>query len=161
MGLFTVDHHHYYHLDQATAEALVQIKVDVGALQRMMRNHMIDTSKLLAVVAREQTDNDSLRALVAANTAAWDQVAIELKKATDALANQGANTTDLVALQATIDKASDDLSLDSDKTEKALAANIRPAPVPDPAPTPPAAAPTDGPAPLAGTGETPPASDPA
>lgn len=167
MSLFTITHRHVHHFDHAAAEALGEVRTSLGSIDNKLRTIMLDTSKLLAAVAREKTDNDSLRALVEANTKAITQLSADLATA---IANN-----DPVAMQKVqddLDKAATDLSVDSDKTEAALAANVSPpstttpappAPSPvDSSPATPAPAPTDtsapadpnAPAPLAGTGPT-------
>jgi hypothetical protein len=55
--------HHHFHFHGADAAALAALTEKVNTL-------MIDTSKLLAAVAAEQTESASLRALLAANTTA-------------------------------------------------------------------------------------------
>ena len=145
MGFFdrttyvTHTHHHVHHLDQPMAEALNKMTAGLGLIQQTLGKLMIDTSKLLAAVAREKTDNDSLRALVSANTAAMQQLSDELKAAIAA-----GDPAAMTAVQADLDKAATDLSLDSDKTEAALAASVPPAPATSPA-TPAAASPPAAP----------------
>lgn len=95
---------------------------------------MIDTTKLLAAVAEERTESASLRALVAANTAALTDISAKLKTATDALAAAGADTAQLAQVQADIDQATADLSADSASSKDAVAANTPPT-EPAPAPT--------------------------
>jgi predicted nucleic acid-binding Zn-ribbon protein len=124
-------------LDEAAHQRLFEINERVKKI-------MVDTSKLLAAVAREKTDNDSLRALVEANTKAQKELSTQLADAIAKLA-AGTDTTALDAVQADLDKATADLSLDSDATETALKANVPDTPAPTPA--------TDGtPQPLPGTG---------
>ena len=175
MRIFTVEHHHYHHLDRPLAEALVQIHSLLGALQSSVNQMQIDTSKLLAEVARQKTDNDSLRALVQAQTTAMAQISQKLADAIEA-----EDPVALQAVQTDLDKATTDLSLDSDKTEAALNANVIPttAPatpvpsanaVPQQPPAAPPAAPTEpsvppvdsGPAPMGGPAAAQPADQPA
>lgn len=117
MSLFTVTHKHIHHFDPASAKAF-------GEIQQKLETLMIDTSKLLAAVAREKTDNDSLRALVTANTQALSLISTQLADAIAKLDASGTDTAALAAVQADLDKAATDLSLDSDKTEAALAASV-------------------------------------
>jgi predicted nucleic acid-binding Zn-ribbon protein len=132
MSLFSIKHIH--HFDDSCVRAFAEIQRKLGAI-------MIDTSKLLAAVAREKTDNDSLRALVQANTKAMSDLSSQLADAIAKL-DAGTDTTALEAVQADLDKATADLSLDSDKTEAALAASV-----PAQSSAPPAADPTANPAP--------------
>lgn len=81
---------------------------------------MIDTSKLLAEVARERTDVSSLRALADAQNKAMGDLS---KQLADAIA---ANDPAAIAqVQADLDKATTDLATDNAATEAALAANVK------------------------------------
>lgn len=122
--------HHFHHPDEATAEQLCRIERMLGDILEKQETIMIDTSKLLAAVARETTANASLRALVAANTQVQADSAAKLKTAIDALAAAGADTAALAQVQADLDTATKNLSVDSDQSEAALAANVAPAPAP-------------------------------
>lgn len=154
--LLKVEHHHFHHLDRPMAEALNKVTLQLASIAKMVSTNMIDTSKLLAAVAREKTDNDSLRALVVANTTAMATLS---KQLADAIA-----ANDPVAMQQVqtdLDKASSDLALDSDKTEAALAASVPPT-QPTSGGVPPVSAPatpadpnSPAPAPMAGTGSPP------
>ena len=85
-------------------------------------DQMIDTTKLLAEVARERTDSASLRALIVANSTAISDLAAQL-----AAAIAANDPVAIAQVQADLDKAAADLALDSDAAEAALAANVPPA----------------------------------
>ena len=82
---------------------------------------MIDTTKLLAEVARERTDSASLRALVTANSTAIADLSAQL-----AAAIAAGDPAVLAQVQADLDKVASDLSLDNDAAEAAIAANVPP-----------------------------------
>jgi hypothetical protein len=99
----------------------------LGTIMQNQEKIMINTANLLAAVARETSDNASLRALVVANTAVQTDISAKLKAATDELAAAGANIAALAQVQVDLDKATSTLSVDSDASEAALAANVAPA----------------------------------
>lgn len=92
-------------------------------VRRKVAQMAIDTAGILAAVAKEVTENASLRVLVAAQSAAVAQAAADLKAAL--AANDPAA---LAAVQADLDKAAADLSANDADTAAALAANTTPAP---------------------------------
>lgn len=122
--------HHAHRCDDPFAEAPAwAVELYHLGLTILARTEttMIDTSKLLEAVAEERTEGASLRALVAANTAAMTDISAKLKAATDALAAAGADTAQLAQVQADIDQATTDLAADSAASKDAVAANTPPA----------------------------------
>jgi hypothetical protein len=87
---------------------------------------MIDTSKILAEVARERTELASWKALSAAKDKVIADTAAALKAATDALAAAGTDTAALAQVQADLDKAATDLKNDNDEAEAAVKAGATP-----------------------------------
>jgi hypothetical protein len=87
---------------------------------------MIDTSKILAEVARERTELASWKALSAGKDKVIADTAAALKVATDALAASGADTAALAQVQADLDAAATDLKNDNDEAEAAIKAGTAP-----------------------------------
>lgn len=119
--MFTINH--YHHLDAETAEHLRRMQRQLDHLLKEVINMALDTSKLLASVEKEKTESASMRALVAANTQALGDIKGQLADAIAKLNQQGADTQDLVKVQADIDKAQTDLDADNAATQAALDAN--------------------------------------
>lgn len=116
--------HVVHHFDPETLSLLRGIYRKLDSVQETI---MIDTTKILAAVARERTENASLRALLDAKDKIITDSAAALKAAIDA----GGDPVALAKIQADLDQAATDLDTDSDATEAAINAN-----------TPPPAAPT-------------------
>lgn len=119
--------HHILGVSEVNAR-IDELKGLSNFIIRKLESIMIDTTKLLAEVARERTELASWKALSAAKDKAMADVAASLKTATDALATAGVDTTALAKVQADLDQAATDLKNDNDDAEAALAANVTPAP---------------------------------
>lgn len=139
-------HYHVHHhiLLQRDDPVVNLILAQLAAVTNRQDLIMIDTSKLLAAVAVEQTESASLRALVAANTAALKDVSSQLATLQ---ASGGATAAQLQQVQNDVDAATASLSSDNQAAVDAVAANTIPPPAPEPlAPTTTAPITTDAPA---------------
>lgn len=95
-------------------------------LDHLTETIMIDTSKILAEVARERTELSGWKTLSAGKDKVIADTSAALKTATDALAAAGADTAALAQVQADLDKAATDLKNDNDEAAAAIAANAAP-----------------------------------
>lgn len=86
----------------------------------------IDTSRILAEVARERTELAGWKTLSAGKDKLIADALAALKVATDALAASGADTAALAKVQADLDQGAADLKNDNDEAETAIAANVSP-----------------------------------
>lgn len=86
----------------------------------------IDTSRILAEVARERTELASWKTLSAGKDKLIADALAQLKTATDALAASGADTAALAKVQADLDQGASDLKNDNDEAETAIKANVSP-----------------------------------
>lgn len=100
---------------------LRRLNANALVLQRKIDDAMIDTSKLLAAVAKQTTDVASLRALADAQNQAMATLSQQLAAAI------AANDPAAIAqVQADLDKAVADLSTSDDGVVASLAANVQP-----------------------------------
>ena len=100
---------------------------------------MINTTAILAEVARERTELAGWKALSAGKDKVIADTSAALKTATDALAAAGVDTAALAKVQADLDQAANDLKNDNDEAAAAIGANVLPADAPTADPVPPAA----------------------
>lgn len=139
-----MSHENEYHaLCRVVLEALHLVARHGDRLSKTQQEILVDTKKLLDAVAREKSDSASMRALVVANTKALQDISAQnqdmLKQIADlkaqiaaggdvaALTQQIKDLQDVAtAAQNDIDSAASDLSVDSDASEAALAANVQP-----------------------------------
>lgn len=120
---FTIHHHH--HGDAQVEARLRSVERNLDLINQNMESIMIDTSRILAEVARERTELASWKAL----SAAKDKVIAD--QATALAAAIAANDPVAIAkVQADLDQAAVDLKNDNDDAEAAIGANTSPAPTP-------------------------------
>lgn len=134
MLTFRHQHDHYHHHPDLT-EVKARMEQLRGLIVTIIHNQettMIDTSKILAEVAREHTVNGSLRALVTGLNQTVKDSAAQLKDAIDKLAAQGADIAAATLVQADLDAAATTLSLDNAETEAKIAENTPPVTPPTP-----------------------------
>lgn len=104
-------------------EGIAEILRRTETLLEKMETIMLDTSRLLAAVAEEKTETASLRALAVAQTQAMKDLSAQLAAAI------AANDPAAIAqVQADMDTATNDLSIDSQATKDAVTANTPAAP---------------------------------
>jgi septal ring factor EnvC (AmiA/AmiB activator) len=118
-SIMTVEIHHHYHFAR-DSEAERSFRV---AILRALEALMIDTSKILAAVAEERSENASLRKLAAEQNKILADTAAQLKAA-------GVDAAALAQVQADLDQAAAELSTDNAATKDAIAANATPAAAP-------------------------------
>lgn len=111
------------HLDPETMSLLREINRRLAISNENEESIMIDTTRILASVAKERTENASLRALIDAQNKILADNAAALKAAI--AANDPAA---LAKVQADLDQAATDLDTDNDATDAAIKANTPAAP---------------------------------
>lgn len=102
----------------------VEIRHVLGLILENQRTIMIDTSKILAEVARERTELAGWKTLSAGKDKILSDTSAALKVATDALAAAGVDTAALAKVQTDLDAATADLKNDNDEAETAIKANV-------------------------------------
>lgn len=113
---------HFLHRLLGQHEVRAEIAQLRDLIHRRTESIMIDTSRILAEVARERTELASWKAL----SAAKDKVIAD--QATALAAAIAANDPAAIAkVQADLDQAANDLKNDNDEAEAAVAANVSPA----------------------------------
>src|ERR1700704_359874 len=123
-------HHHIHHSstidrpapDEAPRWA-IELDRKLSLVLTRLESSMIDTSKILAEVAREKTESASLRTLVSGMAASMTDLSAQLKAAI-----ASGDPAALAQVQADLDKATTDLSTDNDATAAAITANTPAAP---------------------------------
>lgn len=124
--------------DEAPRYALDHAALSLFIIHKL-ETIMINTTAILAEVARERTELAGWKTLSAGKDKIIADTAAALKTATDALAAAGADIAALAQVQADLDKAAGDLKNDNDEAAAAIGANVAPADAPTSNPTPPAA----------------------
>lgn len=112
-------------IGRSVKEVNAKLDLVLGILKQMVKletGMAIDTKALLDAVAKEVTENASLRTLVEGQSTAMKALSEQL-----AAAIASGDPAALAQVQADLDKATADLSTDSAATEAALAANTPPA----------------------------------
>lgn len=118
--MFDTHHHVHNHLehDPHTEARLRAMEQSLGLIHRNQETIMIDTSRILAEVARERTELASWKAMSAAKDKVISDQAQALK---DAIAAN--DPAAIAAVQADLDAAATKLSADNDEAEAAIKAN--------------------------------------
>ncbi len=111
--------------DEATAPE-IELGIGVALILSKLETLMIDTSRILAEVARERTELAGWKTLSAGKDKLIADALAQLKTATDALAAAGADTAALAKVQADLDQGAADLKNDNDEAETAIHANVSP-----------------------------------
>jgi hypothetical protein len=119
--------------DEAPRWALDQAALSLFIIHKLEKI-MVDTTAILAEVARERTELAGWKTLSAGKDKVIADTSAALKVATDALAAAGADTAALAKVQADLDTAASNLKNDNDEAAAAIAANVVPAPAPVPTP---------------------------
>ena len=123
MKLFGFEHHQNERPWDEAPHWAIELREIGLAILLQQETIMIDTTRILAAVARERTEAASLRALNDAKDKIIADTAAALKAAMDAGSDPGA----LAKVQADLDKAATDLDTDSDAADAAIKANAPPA----------------------------------
>lgn len=120
--MFTIRHQHEHTYDRSYDDSdLSEVKAGIkelrGLIHQKMELLMIDTSRILAEVARERTELASWKALSAAKDKVIADQAEALRKAI-----ADSDPVAMAQVQADLDKAAGDLKNDNDEAEAAVAA---------------------------------------
>lgn len=114
-----IEHHYYQHPSNEVRAWEAEVLHRLDLILNNQETIMIDTTRILAAVAKERTENASLRALVDAQTKIMTDTAAALKAAMDA----GNDPAAIAKVQADLDQAATDLETDNDATDAAVKAN--------------------------------------
>lgn len=121
-----IDIHHHIELSPEVNAQLYTFQHRLDLINQRISQMAIDTSKILAEVARERTELASWKTLSAGKDKLIADAVASLKVATDALAASGVDTAALAKVQADLDQGAADLKNDNDEAEAAIKANVSP-----------------------------------
>lgn len=127
MNLFGHHHHHDDNPWDGAQPRDIEIREMLRFIIERIDQMGIDTSKILAEVARERTELAGWKTLSAGKDKLIADAVAALKVATDALAASGVDTAALAKVQADLDQGASDLKNDNDEAAAAIAANVPPA----------------------------------